>query len=239
MSSPVSQDVVREYDTPSYYWSAIDNICEEYKKRILNETDFILNSSFDVGQNIFSLQVGLSFARDFEPAIRLVKKNDGTKISFCEVEWEDFIQQLRKFIETYFDKNLDPDTTAVIIDSSENIKIQPSIFLNAKILMVTTQMEAQTFYLSEVIVREFIKLSGIIVNKRISMLKKLNILSFYRNFLNLTNKLQVYSNYQLNPDNIMTAFCEILTDSLEANAMHDCLFYYKNKMLEDLSALNK
>lgn len=240
MNSSIGTDVVREYQqSPDYYWDDIDKICDAYTTRILSESDFLLNSCYDIGQNVFSLQCGLSPARDFEPAIKILKKTDGAKITFCVIEWEDFVQQLRKFIETYFDKNLDPDTAPVLIESNDKIKIQPSTFLNAKILIVTTQMEAQTFYLSEVIVREIIKISGIIIKNRISLLKRINFLSFYRNFLHLTNKLQIYANYQLSPDNIMSAFCEILTDSLEANAMHDCLFYYKTKMLEDLSALNR
>lgn len=180
----MSQDVLTEYESSSYCWDSIENICEENTRKILNETDLILNNSFDVGQNIFSLQIDLSYARDVEPAIKLVKKSDGAKISFCEIEWDDLMQQLRKFDESYFDKNLDPETTSVLMESSEKIKIHPSSFLNAKLLMIKSLLQNQEcFYLSEVFGREFIKMSGTVIKNRIFMLKKMNFFSFYRNFL--------------------------------------------------------
>lgn len=60
-------------------------------------------------------------------------KNRQIQDKICEIEWEDFIQQIIKFSKTCLDINLNPETT-IVIGNSEKLKTQPSTFLIVEIV---------------------------------------------------------------------------------------------------------
>lgn len=218
------------------YCRESDRFTEDYRRNVIKENEYILCSSFDASDLVFSIECGLSASRNFQPAIRILNNLDKTKISFSVGEWNNFIGHLRNIVEEYFGADSQQENIFVDLNTDEMIKLQTSSFMGSKIVKVTStaQLPSTTMYLSEASVKQILKISGLILKHRIELLLNLKFITFYNNFLETVNKLLIQSNYELNPENIIKALCDTLTDNGESYCLRECWFYYKTKMLDDL-----
>lgn len=232
MNSLTDQDIT----CTNYYWGAIDQINEEYKQKIVKENDYINKCNLNIGDCVFTIECGLSEARNFEPAVRIINLADRSCISFNTTEWGAFVSYLRQLVTDFFDSDVELENMVTELDSDENIKIENTKFLDAKIVKVSScaRTPSTSFYLSESLVKEIIKLNAAIIKYRLETMNGMHFFKFYKNFLNITNRLLLQSNYELNPENVLTAFCQILSSNPENDCMRECWFYHKNKMIVDL-----
>lgn len=233
----LSQEVDDCHDN-NCFCSTNDRFMENYRNKILKENNYILCSNFDLNKNVFSLECGLSVQRNFEPVVRLINKLDNKKISFNIAEWYFFVDRLKMMVNEFFENKTeeDPIIFVDIPNSSEQIHIQTSKFMDQKVIKIasTCQIPSTVLYLSEASVKQILKISGLLIKHRLEMLDNLRFASFYNNFLNTVNKLLIQSNYELSNENIISAVSGCLADNTQSYCLHECLFYHRNKMLEDL-----
>lgn len=235
--SSLNESVVSENSGISSFLINMNHLNEMHKKNILEEKYYLLNSNFDLGNYSFTIHCGLSGARGFEPAIKLVHTMDGTNISFNDNEWMVFISHLRYFMDNFCENN-DATQEDYLIDlpSDEDIKIQACRLLGSKVIKVTSSvcLPTTSFYLSEQVIEQIIKVNALLIKKRVEMLQHLNFFMFYTNFIDIINKIIYQSNYELNAESVVTAFCDILTNCTLSYCMRECWYFYKNKFLADL-----
>lgn len=233
MSSCSEQDTV-SCENNRCFCSLLGTWRENKQMDILEDSKYILSSNFDTG-DIFTLESGLSPGRNFSPAIRIVNKTDHSKISFSYSEWNAFIKHLKHISENYFEQE-QAEETNINLESDELIKIQTSNFLSAKMVKVISSaiLPSTSLYFSEMTVKSLIRLANIILKHRMETLEKIKFSIFYYNFVETVKKLIFKANYEISPEQLITSFCEILSDSIDGYCMRETWFYYKQKVLDDL-----
>lgn len=232
-----SNNVISENATDNFsaFWASVDRINAVYQKKIFEEKFYLLNSNFDVGNNTFRLDCGLSPARSFEPSVKLMSSLDDANISFNDTEWLLLISYLKNFLQTRFENVETLESYFVNLASDEEIKLKGcNLFGNKAIKLTNGASSPTSFYLSEHVMMEIIKLNAFIIKRRIEMLHNLKFFTFYNNFLDLINKLVFQSNFEVNEESAVAIVCDVLTNSLESYCMRECWFFYKNDLLEDL-----
>lgn len=230
--SPVCEEMFS--DNAVEFWSnEIDKLTVE---KILQEKHYLLCSVYKLENFSFRIECGISGARSFEPAIKLVTEVDDTNISFDETEWYIFTTHLRAFINQTFKTTDEMEKYFINLASSEQVKLQGCNIMGNKVLKVTSlaQPALTSFYLSEQLIEEVLRLNALLVRRKVETLHRLNFLTFYNNFIGMVRKLVFQSNYELSAETVASAFCDILTDSVESYCMRECYFYYKTQVLEAL-----
>lgn len=213
--------------------------CEQYRKQLLKEKKFIFESNFDIKDNIFSIQCGLSNARNFQPAVKLLNKTDNTRISFNTNEWNSFLKHLKDIYFNYFESD-NQETVIINLESDELISLQTSKFLSEKVLKITSEAElpSKCFYFSKKTIKDILNLSACIIKYRLEMLQNIDFPTFYNKFLDTINRMILQSNYELHPEQVITSYCEILGYNLESYCLRECWFYYKDHMMRDLDNIS-
>lgn len=213
--------------------------CEQYRKQLLNENKFIFETNFDIKDSVFSIQCGLSNVRNFRPAVKLLNKTDNTRISFNINEWDSFLKHLKDIYFNYFESD-NQETCIINLDSDELISLQTSKFLSEKVLKVTSEAElpSKCLYFCKKTIKDILSLSSCIIKYHLEMLHNIDFPTFYNKFLDAINRIILQSNYELQPEQVITSYCEILGYNLESYCLRECWFYHKNIMMEDLENMS-
>lgn len=208
----------------------LDRVLEKYRLLAQSEVKYIFESVFCVNNSSYKILTGLSGARGYVPAVRilltageLINKTD--HVSFNEEEWGDFITYLKDFFKNFLCATADQSKENHEDVQFANYTISRSLFMDIKMLKVTNG--SATFYLSENTTREFIHIDSIIISC-LDVLHNLDFVRFYNNFLNVSVKIP---NVTLD---IMLELCNLLPASMQMHCMRECIFYNKNKVLNDL-----
>ena len=231
------------------YWQEVEKISEQYRKLSQLEEQYIFERDFHLNNQNYKLVTGFSAARNYIPAVRIlgnayhISKTD--HISFDADEWNEFIVYLQYFLKEYFTSDNNDVSTNVqdqqLSFEINYIKISAITCLDFKALKVDNG--EHIYYLSEIAVREIIDVHERLMDAHLFTLYKLNLYEYYDNFLESANDILCKSNYDLNPEDVLLNLCSnnVMLDPqlssfsfIQLYCIRECLFYNKNKVLNDL-----
>lgn len=227
------------------YWQQVDRISEYYRKLTQMEERYIFECEFQLKGQEYKLVSGLSAARNYMPAVRIlvnahhISKTD--HISFDIDEWMTFISNLKQYLKDFFEAGDDEDENTNICFEIDYIKLSSMMCMDCKILKVENGLH--TYYMSEVLVRELINMHENLIHAHLFTLCKLEFVNYYNTFLQSANDLLHKSNYEFVPENVLLNLCSdnAMLDCqlhpfsvIQLYCIRECLYYMKDKVLNDL-----
>lgn len=233
MNMQTDNSNVGESYEPNKYWR---NINKHYKKivdQIKTEGPYILSSHYAINDSPFQLQCGMSFIRSLEPAVRLVNTQDKTNISFSRYEWNELISKLSQLMSHYFKKDDMDGEDEISINSDERVKITKSKVMGMKILKLSS--DRVVLYLKETVVNRILRLNETLITFKLSMLCHFDFPEFYGSFTAMLKTLIDHLVGQVDKSTILNALCNGLDNSLESYCIKECVVYYNNEILRNIS----
>lgn len=214
-------------------WNQFEKQYNKYMEEIKSEGPFLLCSHYIIEGSPFELQCGMSFARNFEPAVRLVNNQNKAKISFNRFEWKELVQIFIHSLSTFFKWQKEEDSKEIIIDCEEDVKILKTKYMGGKILKMSNA--AGVFHLNEEIINRILKFNNTLICSKISTLENLNFLKLYAGLTGILKTFSKQLEGKSDRPTILSAFCNSLGENFESYCVKECVIYYYNKVLNDIS----
>lgn len=228
---------VDEPNTGSY-WTSLENYYEKFIKKIKSEGSLIDNSFYEIAGSHYELHCGMSFARHFEPVVRLVNNRNRLNISFSRLEWLDLIEQIKTLYKNFFDNEIElleeeEDSSEVSIFSDEKVKLSKVIFMDEKALKISN-FDEKTFYLKKQNLKKILEIDSLILSSKLTTLKNRNFMSFYTSVMDLIKRLTIHVTAPSEKQKILETFFENLQCSVESTNLRECLLFYKDTIFTEI-----
>lgn len=220
-SSFSDSDLDLEYD------SYLDETLNRYEEAIKVEKRLIYTTAYEFQD--FSLECGLSGARDFAPVVKMVGKFYQYKhLSFTYDEWSDINQAFQELLQTEdYDKQFSLE---------RNITMCLNIDNGNKVFQISDGWTLFQFTKHDVL--EIFKINNLIF-KKMQVLNNINFNVYYHNvFKTMVEalKTEISCSQHISANaviNILSAICFCNT-SVENYCLLECLYYLNDKVLYDL-----
>lgn len=233
MNMQTDNSNVGEGYEPNKYWRNINKHYKKIVEQIKTEGPYILCSHYSILDSPFQIQCGMSFIRTLEPAVRLVNTQEKTSISFSQYEWNDLISKLSQLKSHYFKKDDQEGQAEISINSDEGVKITKSKIMGIKVLKLFT--DRAVLYLKETVVNKILRLNETLITNKILMLYNFDFPEFYGSFTAMLKRVSDHLVGQVDKSTILNAFCNSLDNSLESYCIKECVVYYNNEILRNIS----
>jgi hypothetical protein len=207
----------------------LDNILQCYEDAALKETHLINALPFHLkSTNLTSIYCGLSPARNFDAVVMIANRLDmSCNISLTSYDWNQFIDNLNQMYQQLISKDVD-DRNIVYGNA---IKLSMFTYGNGY-RAVSVSKNDTNFFFTIPDVWELLQMTWII-QQRLNVLINMNFSNCYDNFLSgvndLINKVNIYD-----VNDAISTYCDFSPLSVDSYCIRECLYYYRNKVLNDL-----
>uniref|UniRef100_A0A6P7H124 Uncharacterized protein LOC114344790 isoform X1 n=1 Tax=Diabrotica virgifera virgifera TaxID=50390 RepID=A0A6P7H124_DIAVI len=228
-----SQDSGYESEETIIYDAELDRVLEKYEEAAKDEPYYLLEPTYPIG--CFHIKIGLSPARQFSPSIILYQHGKFTRISLNTFEWTTLIEMFIQIMEEFFIPPLptcSDEYDPIEFECGDFCKLRQLVMENVKFL--TIEKSVIEYYLCEDDVSQILRANIDLVSQRVSLLDKLQFFSYYRNVVYFIQQNCHKSNSLYSRLHALTAFCGIFPDTLLSQALNEYVWYYSNKVVNDL-----
>lgn len=219
-------------ESDTQYDAELERILARYEEAVRKEKRLINSTRYELNHPCaFSIECGLSAARTFNPAVRIINKfNDDSNISFNKEEWDEFIKIIQKSVVDYFEA--EPASEQFVFELNENISVTMGMEgYHIKMVVLTGSYPSSTtnFHMMKSDIMEVLQLDRL-VSKKLIMLSNLDFCNYY--YRVLENLGDIKENFHLPVLDLIYTFC-FVNDSIESYCMFECLQYLGDKVLYD------
>lgn len=219
-----------EFSSESYS-DELDRVLEQYEEAAKSEQFYLLQFSFPLKNSPYTIDCGLSPARNFCPIIRL--RMSSAKITFNSYQWTDFVNALRKTQDEFFNNyNMEEkDYLPFFCDDLQSISLNKLVY-DGEAKQVMVMKDLSVLYLDEHDVKEILNLP--LISHRLALLEELNFCLYYFDVLNSLRQAINSTNCNSIIE-LLNWFCNSEGNTLLSNALRDYVFYYKDNILSDFN----
>lgn len=205
-------------------WRYLDSMILRSREDIKNEKKLLSEVHYSAGN--YKIIVGLSAARGMVPSVKLINtvlnlSEEKVAVSLADFEWHEFLEIASNMIE---------DDAVVKTDSeTENFTVSAVTLLGEKIINLVCNNTTLCFCSHDI--ESFVSIRHI-VNYRLNLIKNLDFMTFYDNFLNYINTCDIQGNFF----EIIKNICS-LNMSEQAICMLELIHFNSKKVLDDFDRI--